>query len=70
MKQYDEALQAYRGAITLKQDSTSVTSAYVLMGRTDLQMGKKEEALQVYRTLQSVDSNAAQQLLDESHKTQ
>jgi len=68
LKQYDEALKAYRDAIALKQDSQTLVGAHVFMGRTYLEMGKKDEARQVYRALQRIDPNAAQQLLDEINK--
>ena len=60
LKQYSEAVAAYRQAIRLIPDQQFPdlelnTDAHFGLGMTYLAMGQKNQALQIYRTLQRLD---------------
>jgi tetratricopeptide (TPR) repeat protein len=61
-KQYPEAVEAFRNAIGLKPESKELANAYYHLGTTYVNLGKKEDALQVYQTLQAIDKAKSQEL--------
>ena len=61
LKQYADAVAAFKEAVRQKP---KVGQSYYFLGYAYLSMGKKEDALQVYRTLQTVDKTQAQKLYD------
>jgi tetratricopeptide (TPR) repeat protein len=52
LKQYEEARSALQQALRLKPD---FALAHFYLGRTYLRLGRKPEAMQVYRTLLPLD---------------
>lgn len=59
MRQYGQAVAAYRESIRLKPDDAE---AQYGLGLAHLAAGRKDEALQAYRTLQRLDRKKAQEL--------
>lgn len=59
------AVAALQQAIRLKPD---YAECYAFLGLTYVEMGNKEQALQVYRKLQTMDKEEAQDLLEEIKK--
>lgn len=66
LQQYPNAAAALQQAIRLQPE---YVDARFDLGMTYLEMGKKQDALQVYRTLQTINKEAAQKLLIEIDKT-
>jgi tetratricopeptide (TPR) repeat protein len=62
---YQQAVAFYQKAIRLKPNSAD---AHFGLGSTYAKMGRKQEALQVHRTLQRMDRKQAQELLAEINK--
>lgn len=67
-QQYGKALEAYRSALRFEPEGPLAATAHGWIGTTYVLMGKKDEALQVYRTLERLDRKAAQELLGEINK--
>lgn len=63
-----EAVAAFRSAIRLKPETTNLVNAYYGLGATYVDLGRKEDALQAYRMLQTLDQTTAQQLYDVINK--
>ena len=59
LKQYPEAAQALKQAVRLQ---SNLGQAYYNLFMTDLAMNKKDEALQVYQRLLTIDKTKAQEL--------
>jgi tetratricopeptide (TPR) repeat protein len=58
----------YRSAIRLKPEAGNLALAHLQLGRAYVYMGRKEDALHVYRTLQTIDKAQAQELYAEINK--
>ncbi len=65
LKQYANALGILNQAL---QNEPKNSLAYYYIGINYLDWGRRNEAIQTYRTLQSIDKNRAQQLLDAINK--
>ena len=59
-KQYDKALDAYKQAITLKQD---YANPHEYLARTYVAMGDKDAALREYEIVKRLDAKMAAELL-------
>ncbi|MFN2500243.1 MAG: tetratricopeptide repeat protein, partial [Pyrinomonadaceae bacterium] len=59
---YQQAVTFYQQAIRLKTNNADAHSG---LGYTYVEMGRKQEALQIYRTLQRLDPKKAQELYAE-----
>ena len=65
LKQYPQALEATRQALRLKPDHAL---AHLNHGRILFRMGRKDEAIQVYNRLLTLDKQKAQELYAETNK--
>jgi Putative Zn-dependent protease, contains TPR repeats len=61
-KKYPDAIKAFQQALRLKPDDETVIYS---MGLTYARMGQKENAMQVYNKLSTLDKKLAQDILDE-----
>lgn len=65
LKRYPEAVAALQQAIRLKSD---YAMAHYYLGITYFSMGRKDDAQQVYKALQTIDKAQAQKLYEEINK--
>lgn len=63
-EEFPQAVEAFRGAIRFNPEKKDLAIIYNHLGHTYVQIGKKEDALQVYRTLKPLDPVLAQKLYD------
>jgi LysM repeat protein len=64
-----EAVQAFKQTIRLKPDKDMEVMAHCLLARALLDLGDRGGALEEYKILKNLDSNAANDLFDEINRT-
>jgi tetratricopeptide (TPR) repeat protein len=69
-EQFPEAIEGFRAAIRLNPEKRVLSLVYSYLGHTYLQVGKKQDALQIYEALKPLDPEKAQALYDSINKPQ